>query len=299
MTIARLFEAWIPRSGPYTLAWIRIVVAAQALWILLSRDPAGVSAMPDVIWQDVLPEWKARFLLVQGVPKLEFALWCLAIISMLCVLVGYRTRIFGIVGALLLYHLAPLQALMNVTTPWGKGLTIATLALVVLSCSPCEDRWSIAAPRTDRPFQSYGWAAMLIRLFFAQIYLFSVVIRLKNVGWDWAKLETVRNHIFVFRLAEPSLDTPFNAFLVAHPVLCGVLAMGTFLFELFFVVAVFVPFTRIPLAMAGVLFHTSLWFTLGFSFPNLPHFAMFLDFNGEAKAPRRVAGTSVSARQVS
>jgi hypothetical protein len=127
----RLFEAWIPRSGPFTLAWIRIVVATQALWILLSRDPAGLSAMPDVIWREVLPEWKTRFFLVQGMPLLEFVLWCGAIFSLFCVLVGYRTRVFGIVGALLLYHIAPLLVLLDRTPPWGKGLTIATLALVV------------------------------------------------------------------------------------------------------------------------------------------------------------------------
>ena len=289
MRAGLILERWIPRSGPYTLAWIRIVVALQALWILLSRDPAGVSAMPNVIWQDVPLEWKIRFFLVQGLPQLELALWCLAIISVVCVLVGFQTRIFGIVGALLLYHLAPLEALLSVTMPWGKGLTIATLALVVLSCAPCEDRWSIASPRTDRPTQSYGWAVMLIRLFFAQIYLFSVAARLQYVGWDWAKLETVRNHILVFRLAEPILDTPFNAFLIAHPLLCAILAMGTFLFEMFFLLAVFVPVLRIPLALAGVLFHSSLWITLGFNFPNLPHFAMFLDLHGEARSPEKAA----------
>jgi hypothetical protein len=297
VTAGQIFERWIPRSGPYTLAWIRIVVAIQALWILLSRDPAGVSAMPYVIWQDVPLEWKVRFFLVQGLPDLEFALWCLAIVCVLCVLIGYQTRIFGIIGALLLYHIAPLEALLSVTMPWGKGLTIATLALVVLSCAPCEDRWSVVSPRSDRPTQSYGWAVMLIRLFFAQIYLFSVAARLQYVGWDWAKLETVRNHILVFRLAEPILDTPFNAILIAHPLLCATLALGTFLFEMFFILAVFVPFLRIPLGLAGVLFHSSLWITLGFNFPNLPHFAMFLDHRGEARSPKKAAETVGTASQ--
>ena len=248
--------------------------------------------MPSIIWQGVPVEWQIRFLLVPGIPSIEFALWSLAIISTLCVLVGYMVRIFGIVAALLIYHLAPLQDLLNTTTPWGKGLTIATLALIILSCSPCEDRWSIASRSENRPYQCYGWAVMLIRLLFAQIYLFSAVARLNISGWDWAKLETVRNHILVFRLAEPSLDTPLNEFLVSHPAVCSVLAAGTLLFELFFVVAVFIPVARLPLAIAGVLFHTGLWFTLGFRFPNLPHFALFLDFKGEAKAPTSIISRS-------
>jgi vitamin K-dependent gamma-carboxylase-like protein len=279
-------EFWLPPSGPLTLAAVRIIVAVQALWILLSRDPSGVSALPPVLWQEVLPEWHFRFLLTQGIPGIELTLWCAAIVSVACVMVGYRTRIFGFAATLLLYHLAPLQALLNTTPPWGKGLTIAIMALPILACSPCEDRWSVAnrnKPVPIRDAATYGWAVLLIRLLFAQIYLFSVLARFRAGGWEWIKLETVRNHLLVFGLAEPTLDTPFNAWLASHPLLCAAIAAGTLFFELFFIVAVFVPVARIPLAIAGVLFHTSLWVTLGFRFPNLPHFLMFIDFNGEGK----------------
>jgi Vitamin K-dependent gamma-carboxylase len=282
-------DFWLPRSGPTTLAAVRIIVSVQALWILLSRDPAGNSAMPHAIWQELQPEFHLRFLLVQGIPGIEFMLWILAIASIACVLVGYKTRIFGILASLLLYHIAPLQALLNATAPWGKGLTIATLALPILACSPCEDRWSVARllrPAPTRDADAYGWAVMLVRLLFAQIYLFTVLARLWAVGWDWAKMETVRNHLLVFGLAEPSLNTSLNAWLIAHPTVCGFLAAGTLMFELLFIVAVFVPVARLPLAIAGFLFHTSLMFTLGFRYPNLMHFLLFIDFNGEAKPKR-------------
>jgi len=274
-----------------TLAAARIVVAVQALWILLSRDPAGVSAMPPVIWQAVTPEWQLRYLLVPGIPGVEFALWCLAVASVVCVLVGYRTRLFGVVAGILLYHLAPLQALLNMTAPWGRGLTIATLALPILACAPCEDRWSVAGllrkpPVRDR--QAYGWAVMLVRLLFAQIYLFSAAARLQAVGWEWARLETVRNHLLVFGLAEPSLNTSLDTWLVAHPALCAAIAGGTLIFELIFIIAVFVPVTRPPLVIAGVLFHTSLWLTLGFRYLNMPHFLLFIDFGGEARPDKVV-----------
>jgi hypothetical protein len=289
MTWSQWRDFRLPRSGPVTLAAVRIVVAAQALWILLSRDPAGISAMPHAIWQQVQPEWHLRFLLVQGVPGIEFMLWVLAIISIACVLVGYRTPVFGILASLLLYHIAPLQALLNATAPWGRGLTIATLALPILACSPCEDRWSVARlfrPIADREPDAYGWAVMLVRLLFAQIYLFSAIARLHADGWDWTKLETVRNHLLIFGLAEPSLNTPLNAWLIAHPAVCGWIALGTLVFELLFIVAVFAPVTRLPLVIAAVLFHASLQITLGFRFPNLAHLLLFIDFNGEAKPGR-------------
>ena len=279
-------DSWIPRSGPTTLAAARIIVAVQALWFLLSRDPAGISAMPPTVWQELQPAYQLRFLLVQGIPGVESLLWILAIISIASVLVGYKTRIFGILASLLLYHIAPLQGLLNFAPPWGKGLTIATLALPILACSPCEDRWSVSRGLV-RDREAYGWAVMLMRLLFAQIYLFSVSARFAAVGLDWARLETVRNHLLIFGLAEPSLNTPLNAWLIAHPTICGWLALGTLLFEMFFIVAVFVPVTRLPLAFAGVLFHTGLQITLGFRYPNLMHFLLFVDLNGEAR-PNRI-----------
>jgi vitamin K-dependent gamma-carboxylase-like protein len=262
--------------------------------MLLSRDPAGVSAMPPVIWQGVGPVAQWRFLLVPGVPEIETVVWACAVASVACVLVGFRTRIFGMVAALLLYHLAPLQALLSVAGPWGKGLTIATLSLPILACAPCEDRWSVAHFRrraSIRDPQAYGWAVMLVRLLFAQIYLFTAVARLGSVGLEWVSVESVRNHLLVFALAQPSLNTPLNAWLVAHPALCAVLAAGTLLFELLIVTAVFVPIARLPLALAGTMFHASLWVTLGFRFPNLAHFLLFIDLNGEAKpgkAPKQL-----------
>jgi hypothetical protein len=280
------------------------VVAVQALWILLSRDPAGVSASPPVIWQGVTPEWQLRYLLVPGISGTELAIWGVAVASVACVLVGFRTRLFGIVAGVLLYHLAPLQALLNVTAPWGRGLTIATLALPILACSPCEDRWSVARLFGKPPIrgpQAYGWAVMLVRLLFAQIYLFSAVGRLQAVGWEWARMETVRNHLLVFGLAEPSLNTPLDTWLIAHPALCAAIAAGTLIFEFIFILAVFVPVTRLPLVGAGVLFHTSLWLTLGFRFLNMPHFLLFIDIGGEAKAGKVVApdvGAVLQASQV-
>ena len=282
MTDVRAFSFRLPSSSPTTLAAIRIVIAAQALWILLSRDPAGVSAMPSIVWEGVPQDWRLRFLLVPGFPAVESFLWACAVASITCVLLGFRTRVFGIVAAVLLYHIAPLQALLAVAGPWGKGLTVATLCLPILACAPCDDRWSIAGLRRDPPIRdpdAYAWAVMIVRLAFAQIYLFSALGRLLAGGLSWAGIESVRHHIMIFRLAEPTLDTPFNAWIVAHPLLCAFLAGGVLAFELLFIVAVFVRRVRGPLALLGVFFHVGLWTTLGFRFLNLPHFLLFVDFD--------------------
>ena len=71
MTGVRESSFWLPSSSATTLAAIRIVIAAQALWILLSRDPAGVAAMPSIVWEGVQQDWRLRFLLVTGFPAVE------------------------------------------------------------------------------------------------------------------------------------------------------------------------------------------------------------------------------------
>ena len=49
------------------------------------------------------------------------------------------------------------------------------------------------------------------------------------------------------------------------------------------IIAVFVGAARRPLALGGMLFHMGLWATLGFRFLNLPHFLLFIDYDGEGK----------------
>lgn len=273
-------------AHPATLAAMRIVIAAQALWILLSRDPVGVVQLPPVIWDGVDRAHRVRFLLAPGIPGIETAVWTCAVVSLACVLVGYRTRVFGVIAALALYHLAPLISLVAVAGPWGKGLTIPTLTLPILGCSPCEDRWSMMALRRRVPERdpgAYGWAVTLVRLLFSQIYLFSGLAKLRTAGLAWASARTARNHLLLFALLVPDSSTPLNAWVAAHPALCTALGAGTLALELFFVVAVFVRSVRVPLVIAAALFHVGLWVTLGFRFLNLPHLLLFVDL-GSSKS---------------
>jgi hypothetical protein len=291
MTAWTQLDRWIPSSGPRTLGAIRIIVAAQALWMLLSRDPAGISALPAAVWDLVGEEERLRYLLLPHQPAIETAIWLTAVASISCVLLGVRTRIFALVAALALYHLAPLQALTSVSGPWGKGLTVATLALPILACSPADDRWALL-PSGEGPSRdpaAYGWPVMLVRLVFAQIYFFTALARILGAGLDWVSVETVRTHLLLFGVMYPHLATPLNAWLVAHPLVCAFLAGGILAFELAFVLAVFYRRVRLPFALAGIVFHAGLGATLGFRYLNLPHFLLFLDFDPSPKREGRPA----------
>src|SRR5687767_8036585 len=268
-------------SGPRTLGFIRIVIATQALWILLSRDPAGIAALPDILSERVSQASRYRFLLTQT-PALEAVLWACAVISLTCVLFGWRTRVFGLISSLLLYHLAPLQSFAPEGGAWGKGLTIATLALPILACAPCEDRYSVQALRghvMERSSISYGWAVVLIRFLFAQLYFFSGLAKLVRYGVGWMSAETIQIQLLLSSVVAPIPSPALNEWVAARPVLCFLLAVGTVALELLFVLAVFSRTVRLPLAAAAFSFHLGLWLTMGLRFLNLPHLLMFLDLD--------------------
>jgi hypothetical protein len=276
--------------GPKTLALVRMIVAGQALWILLSRDPAGISALPPAVWDGVDRRLALRFLLEPGRSGLEWTLWIAAVACVSLVLAGYRTRVFGVFGGVLLYHLAPLDALLAAVGAWGKGLTIATLALPILSASACEDRWSLQAVRHAPPARDPGvfaWPVTLIRFLFAGIYLYSGVAKLATAGIGWASAATVRNHILVAGL-DPALRSGASDWLVAHPGLCAALAAGILIFEVGFVLVVFVPGLRRPAVAAGLALHAGLRYTLGITFLNLPHLFLFVDLDRAPAPPSRV-----------
>ena len=53
---------WFAPEPALNLAAARIVLAAQALWILLSRDIPALSALPPAFWAEVPASARWRFL---------------------------------------------------------------------------------------------------------------------------------------------------------------------------------------------------------------------------------------------
>ena len=70
---------WFGPGTARNLAAARIVLAAQALWILLSRDIPALSALPAAFWAEVPGSARWRFLVFEGRPGLEAALQAIAL----------------------------------------------------------------------------------------------------------------------------------------------------------------------------------------------------------------------------
>ena len=84
------------------LAAARVLLAAAALWVILSRhDLPGILAYPPELWAGVSPERRLRFLMVLGLPA-ERALYALLHVALLCAVFGVAPRVASFASGLLL-----------------------------------------------------------------------------------------------------------------------------------------------------------------------------------------------------
>jgi len=287
--LARTRETWdrlwfVPESAR-NLATARIVFAAHALWILLSRDIPALSGLPAEFWAEVPQTARWRFLLWEGQPGLEAALHAVALAALVGAILGVAARSCCLLAALLLYHLAPLETLFFTPSPWAKGLTLPVLGLLTLSLSPCGDALRLGGRRAAAavPGPEYGWPLRLAQLFVCQPYLFSGIAKLGSAGWGWASAANMRawlllsnqdDQLAVFR--SPGL------WLADHPALC--LAMGTFALamDLGFILVWFWKRSRRVFLPAALLFHAAILVTLNYAFLSAPLLLVFVDWGPRA-----------------
>jgi hypothetical protein len=274
-------RVWFAPGSPRNLAAARIVIALHALWIVLSRDYAGISGLPADLWSGVTAFDRVRYAIVPGHPMVERALTVVAIVALVAVVCGVATRISCLGAALLLYHLAPFETILWTTSPYERGLEISTLSLVVLSIAPCADVWSVTARREGQrhALWEYHWPLLLIQLFVAQIYLFSGWSKLFRVGWSWVSAENLRHWLLLFNQEDQiAVFRGLGTWLAGHPALCLLIAIGSLTLDLTFIVVLVWKRARtiyVPLAAA---FHVGIFFSMNIAFLNLPQLLVFLDW---------------------
>jgi len=286
---------WFAPGSPVNLAAARIVFAVHALWVLLSRDLAFSSDLPASFWVHATWSHRWRYLLFPGHGDLEYALQAVAAVALVGMAIGYRPRITGLLAALLLYHLAPLESIISNTNPMERGFTISILALSVLALSPCADAWSVSnrgrVPRVERPAWEYHWPLVLVQLFLAQVYLFAGYSKLYLVGWDWMMPEQVRYwQLYFSQIDQDIVFRGVAAYIAERPLLCGLVGVGAVAFDLSFISVLFWKRSRIVIIPLAVLFHAGILLANNIFFINLPQLLIFVDWDWLAnRLARRAA----------
>jgi hypothetical protein len=284
---------WYSDGSALNLAVARVLVAGQALWVVLSRDYGAISGLPSAFWAEVRPTYQWRFLDFPGTTNLEHALQWLAVGALVAALLGIQARWSCLLAGLLLYHLAPLESIIWESAPTARGLTIPVLALTTLGFAPCGDRLSIephrAAARGNVIPADYYWPLRLIQVFLCQVYLFSAYAKLERSGLGWVSGGNIQNWMG-FMTKDPDFavfQTP-GLWIAAHPILCLAIAAAAFSLEAGFIWVLFsrrAAWWLVPIALA---FHIGIVFTMNLTYLSAPLLLVFIDWE-RAMTPRHPA----------
>src|SRR6516162_5981860 len=125
-------NAFFSPEPALNLASARVIFAAHALWVLLSRDLPANSALPAQFWQGVDRSDLWRYLIFPGHAGVESVLQGVAVITLLLATIGITARTACFLSALLLYHLAPLETIYWTPNPFQRGFTVDVLCMLTL-----------------------------------------------------------------------------------------------------------------------------------------------------------------------
>ena len=276
---------WFAPEPALHLAVARVIAAAVALWVLLSRDRAGVSGIPDAFWADVASSTRWRFLLFPGHETLERMLTLLAVVLLLGALLGVRPRFCSFTSALLLYHLAPLESIIWTASPYARGLTLPALTLLLCGIAPSGDAL-VRGTKPRPPSWAYGWPLRLLQIWLVSVYFWSGVGKLRTSGLAWSSAENLAHWLRLF--AQNDLTAVYRApaiWLADHWLLAGVVGAGTLVFELGSPIALFSRRARPWFAFSAITFHAGIYLFMNLTFNSWPLLLTFLDW--EALTSRR------------
>lgn len=283
---------WFAPADPLNLAAARVVLAAQALWILLSRDLPALSALPAPLWSDVSAAARWRYLLWEGHPGLEAVVQGLALAALAGALLGIRARPCCAAAGLLLYHLAPLQTLFYTPSPWPKGLTLCVPGLIALSLAPCDRALALLRGRRAPADWEHGWALRLVMFLVAQPYLASGWAKLVHGGWAWASSANIRAWLLLSNLDDQlAVFRSAGLWLADRPLLCLAMGVAGLVFDLAFVAAVFSRRARRVLVPAAFVFHAAILVTQNYAFLSAPLLLVFVDWAALARRFRPTGET--------
>jgi len=261
---------WFEHGSPLNLAVARVLVAAQALWILLSRDYPGISGLPSVFWARVDTSTMWRYLLFPGNPMLERIILAAAVLALLGVLLGIHARPAAAVAGLLLYHLAPLEGIIWISTPYVRGLTIPVVTLIILSVSRCDDRLSVLDRKPVAavdPGLAYSWQLRLVQVLICEIYLFSGWSKVVRTGLDWVSAQNIRRWIlYLVQDPEVARFQSLGLWIAAHPTVCLLIAIGALVLEFGFIAVMFSSKARRVFVPAALVFHIGIAYAMNLTF---------------------------------
>jgi hypothetical protein len=263
---------WFRPASPLGIIAVRFIVAANALWIVLSRPQLpSIAGWPAPFWTSVGWLLRARFLLFAP-PSIEYPLYGLLILCLLGAMFGVAARFSCLAAGVLLYHFAPFENVFwHAMGPYFSGLTLPTLALLIFGFA--------SVPRRNMEWSpEWRWPLAAVQLLFSFNYFFAAISKVRTVGgFGWVSSENIRG----MAMTSMTWETPprLAGWVIARPWACWMIAIITMVAECLFIL---VPFSKVaaailvPLAFIG---HVGIVLVLGIVFLSLPCLLIYLDWD--------------------
>src|SRR5690606_26930772 len=187
-----LERAWMPEAPARRLAAVRVLVGAFALVYLALRalHIASYTGFPEAQLAPI------GVVSVTGLPPDAgvIALLALTWLAMLGFTLGWRFRITGPVGALLLLWT------LTYSSSWGQIFhteNALVLYALVLAVTRSADAYSLDARHRDEPapHARYGWPLRLLAAVLVATYVIAGIAKLRWGGSAWAGGDVLRDTI--------------------------------------------------------------------------------------------------------
>jgi hypothetical protein len=284
VTRSRLRESWdsfwYRPEAAENLAAARVLLAATALWVVLSRfDLPSIVGLPPELLSRVTPERRLRFFMLFGVGT-ERVLYGLLHLSLLGGLLGVAPRVSCLLSGLLLYHFAPFETIIRTGNPYLRGLTIPTLGLLILAFSTGGPAFRLFSRAQPAPPSVQRWPLALVQVLFVQIYFFAGYSKLFTSGLAWATAANVRGHLLVInQILVEGPEGSLASLVAGSPLACAVLAASGLVLELVFPVVLFSRKARRFLLPLAFLFHVGNSVLFRIFFQNVGLLLLFVDWS--------------------
>lgn len=277
---SRVRKFFLEPSHPVNLAFFRIVLFAALLFyldvgqvILFSSFPVELRVPPPGL------RWLIDLLPIN--PVLGRVSSYLLILACLSGLVGFYSRTSAALAALIGFYVLGIPQFFGKIDHYHHLIWFAA----ILAASPCGDVLSLDATRARRkgrseappmPSARYALPLKYVMLLMGIIYFFAGVWKFVIGGVGWATSDTMKYILYAqwFRLDW------IPAFRIdQHPYLYKTAGVGVIAFEIAFIFLLFFPRLREVAAVAGILFHLSVYLIAHINFWTLAVcYVVFIDF---------------------
>ena len=292
------FTNWIFKSfsvSPEGLGLYRIFTALFILVFLL--PPTEMYELLGSIPDEFYSPPPGPMLLFDSFPSemIFLTLHSVLIISLVCLLVGFKTSYSSIIAGLMLL------AIKGFFYSLGKINHDLLLSVVpiVMSFSGWGAAYSIDSWQRNnekQPAKVQSWPLTLIALFIGFMMFTAGFAKLLG-GWLYIDTQATLGHLFNQFFIKGRQDLLATQIInIDNRLVWEILDYATVLFELGFLVAVIQPRTTRLFVCFAVLFHFSIMMSLNISFlPNFPAYAAFLSWAAIDQRSKKWLNSKLSA----